>query len=106
LVAMNEIINIQNDLAQFALDRDWQKYHTLPNLAKAISIEASELLEHFLWEDKLGYEEEIADVLIYCLRFCAIAGIDPIEAIREKMAINADKYPKAKGNCQKYSEFS
>lgn len=108
------ITKLQAELDQFASDRDWQKFHTPPNLAKAISIEAAELLENYLWEDptgKTGFRdrvaEEVADIMIYALMFCTKNDIDPIEAIRAKMLINAEKYPvaKCKGNCKKAKDL-
>jgi len=107
---MNDITKLQAELDLFAFERDWQKFHTSPNLAKSISIEASELLQNYQWEDptgKTGFQdrvaEEVADIMIYCLMFCTKNDIDPIEAIRAKMLTNAARYPieKAKGNCKK-----
>lgn len=107
---VDEITRIQAELDLFAFERDWRKFHTPANLAKAISIEAAELLENYLWEDPTGKDrvaEEVADVMIYCLMFCTVSDIDPLQAIREKMIINAAKYPvaKAKGNCKKADEL-
>lgn len=91
---------------KFVKDRDWIKYHTARNLAESISIEASELLELFQWslnEDeaslaaepsKLGrVEEELADVLIYCVGLANVTGIDVAKAIFSKLAKNEKKYP-------------
>jgi|WetSurMetagenome_2_1015567.scaffolds.fasta_scaffold1060442_2 dCTP diphosphatase len=111
---MNDITRVQAELDLFAFERDWQKFHTSPNLAKAISIEAAELLENYLWEDptgKTGFQdrvaEEVADIMIYCLMFCTKNDIDPIVAIREKIKVNATRYPieKCKGNCKKAEEL-
>lgn len=111
---MSELTRVQAELDLFAFERDWHQFHTSPNLAKAISIEAAELLENYLWEDptgKTGFQdrvaEEVADIMIYCLMFCTKNGIDPIEAIRAKMLINAEKYPveKCKGSAAKYDKL-
>ena len=111
---MDEITKIQAELDFFAFERDWQKFHTPPNLAKSICIEASELLQNYQWEDPTGrtgfkdrVAEEVADVMIYCLMFCTANGIDPLQAIREKIEINAVRYPveKCKGNCKKAEEL-
>jgi NTP pyrophosphatase (non-canonical NTP hydrolase) len=73
--------NLKTSVRDFVKDRDWEKYHTARNLAESISIEAAELLELFQWslneEDESGVtgdpvklrkvEEELADVLIYCV---------------------------------------
>ena len=114
-----EIQNIQMDLRNIVEDRDWEKYHTPANLAKAISVEASELLEPFLWtNDDLNWKncpapllellsDEVADVFIYMLQFCDRMGIDLIASTKAKIAKNIEKYPvdKCRGNCTKYTEF-
>lgn len=90
---MEEIIK---ELLKFQKERDWQKYHTPENLAKSISIEAAELLEHFQWQkeyDKSEVEDELADVLIYCLYMADALDVDIKEIIPRKMKKNAIKYP-------------
>lgn len=92
--------------AEFSDGRDWSQFHTPRQLASALTIEANELQEEFLWkgsdeiEDDLGtnegknaVREEIGDVLIYALMFCERTGIDPLQAIAEKLKKNAEKYP-------------
>lgn len=117
LADMNpEIQALQSALRQFAQEREWAQFHSPKNLAAALTVEASELLEHFQWltEDqsrKLSEEKrdevgsEIADVLLYLLQLSDALGIDPLQAARQKMAINAQKYPVAlaKGNSTKYT---
>lgn len=113
-----EIEELQAALRQFAEDRDWGRFHTPRNLAASLSIEAAEVLEHFQWltdeqsrqlteEQRLKVGHEIADVLLYLLQLSDKLGIDPLEAAREKLAINAAKYPvdRAKGSSRKYTEF-
>ncbi len=103
---------------KFARDRDWEQFHNPKDLAAALNIEASELQEIMLWtpteksvekveEKREAVENEVGDILVYLLRFCEITGIDPIEATRKKMLINAEKYPvhKSRGNSRKYTEF-
>lgn len=76
-------------------------------------MEAGELLERFLWTpdgdepDGERSREEIADVLIFALLFCDELGIDPEEAIREKLAINEEKYPVelSRGKATKWHEL-
>lgn len=84
------------ELREFAKERDWEQYHTPENLAKSISIEAAELLECYQWGN-IGYmqaiSDEVADVMIYCMRFCDVVGIDPAQAIEGKIKKNAIKYP-------------
>ena len=99
-----------NKLLKFQEDRDWKKFHTPENLAKSISIEAAELLEHFQWQkeyDENEVAEELADVLIYCIYMADAMDFDIEEIISDKMEKNAIKYPvdKSKGNAKKYTEF-
>ena len=114
---MNEK-KIQSLLRKFARERDWEKYHTLKNLAVSINLESSELLEIFQWHDlennrlkqnvKEKISEEVADILLYILRFADMAKLD-LEAICfKKIAINAKKYPieLAKGNSIKYTNLN
>lgn len=85
-----------DDLISFQRERDWKRFHTPENLAKSISIEAAELLEHFQWQkeyDEGEVADELADVLIYCLYMADAMGFDFKEIIYNKMAKNALKYP-------------
>lgn len=90
----------------FVVERDWLKYHNPKDLAEAICIEAAELLEVFQWaspEETLSWkddrsklsrvEEELADVVIYCLSMANVMGIDISNAVVEKVKENAAKYP-------------
>ena len=101
---------IYQELMEFQKERDWKKFHTPENLAKSISIEAAELLEHFQWGKEYGSEgvaEELADVLIYCIYMADAMDFDIKEIISDKIKKNAVKYPvlKSKGNAKKYTEF-
>lgn len=101
---------LKNELIKFQKERDWKKFHTPENLAKSISIEAAELLEHFQWGKEYDLEEvseELADVLIYCIYMADSLNLDIAEIILNKMEKNAKKYPvdKSKGNAKKYTEF-
>ena len=95
---MKEIIQ---EIQQFRNDRGWDGNHDARNLAISISLEASELLEHFQWrapedaiaKDKQAIVDEMADVFIYLLQFSDVIGEDLITAAREKMKKNAIKYP-------------
>lgn len=85
-----------DDLISFQRERDWKRFHTPENLAKSISIEAAELLEHFQWQkeyDEGEVADELADVLIYCLYMADAMGFDLKEIIYNKIAKNALKYP-------------
>ena len=104
---MNEI---KSEIIKFQKERDWKKFHTPENLAKSISIEAAELLEHFQWGKEYEVDEvaeELADVLIYSLYMVDALDLDVKEIILDKMKKNAMKYPveKSRGNATKYTEF-
>lgn len=104
---MDELIS---EIIKFQKERDWKKFHTPENLAKSISIEAAELLEHFQWGkeyDSSEVADELADVLIYCFYMADAMDFDIEEIILNKMEKNAVKYPveKSKGNSKKYTEF-
>lgn len=97
---------LQRRLVEFAAARRWQPYHTPKNLAAALSVEASELLEIFQWltpeqaervMDDPGsahrVRDEVADVLAYLLQFCARLGVDPLEALAAKIDRNELRFP-------------
>jgi NTP pyrophosphatase (non-canonical NTP hydrolase) len=112
------ISGLREALRQFASERDWDQFHTPKNLAMALSVEAAELLEHFQWLDSEASSRlsdsvrkevrlELADVLLYLIRLADKLDIDLIAAAKEKLAINAEKYPadKARGTCKKYTDL-
>jgi len=104
---MDEVID---KLIKFQEQRDWKKFHTPENLAKSISIEAAELLEHFQWGkeyDSSEVADELADVLIYCIYMADAMDFDIEEIISDKIKKNTVKYPvlKSKGNAKKYTEL-
>nr|WP_295786379.1 nucleotide pyrophosphohydrolase [Rhodoferax sp.] len=105
-------------LRAFAHARDWEQFHTPKNLACALSVEASELLEHFQWltdaqsqslapDKQQEVAAEAADVFLYLLQLCDKLDIDLIAAAKAKMLVNAQKYPvaTARGNSAKYTEL-
>ena len=112
---MKEINDIIIKLKQFRDERDWEQFHDEKNLALALSIEASELNEHFLWKEKKDFQnidkeelsEELADILSYAFLFADKCGINIIEAIESKIAKNQRKYPveKSKGISTKYNKL-
>ena len=98
-------------IRKFVSDREWEQYHTPANLAKSISIEASELLECFQWSDT-DYDlehvkEELADVMVYCRNLLDELGVDEDEIINAKKDQNERKYPieKARGTAAKYDQL-
>ncbi|MCR5222752.1 MAG: nucleotide pyrophosphohydrolase [Lachnospiraceae bacterium] len=98
-------------IRKFTSDRDWDQFHSPANLAKAISVEAAELLECFLWNDSeydiSAVKEELADVLVYCRNLLDKLELDEDEIINAKMDQNEAKYPveKSKGNSAKYDQL-
>lgn len=97
-------------IRKFNKDRDWEQFHTPENLAKSIAIEAGELLECFQWSnefDRQAVQEELADVMSYCIDMADALGVDMEEILLEKIAKNEAKYPveKSKGNSKKYTEL-
>ena len=107
LSSTDSIKELQRLVTEFIQKRDWIKYHTPKNLAMSIAIEAAEILELFQWltnEEALkivetdrhlvkNLEDELADVMIYCLSLCSIAGIDINQAIRDKLLRNEERFP-------------
>lgn len=112
---MSDIEHLIQALVKFRDERDWAQFHDSKNLAAAIGIEAAELNEIFLWKtikeseevDRERIKEELADVVAYALMLAHKHGIDVKEAVLEKIAKNATKYPveKAKGTAKKYTEL-
>lgn len=117
---MADTERLTSRIVQFRDERDWEQFHTPRHLATALSVEAAELQELFLWLDddeadaklkshgrKTDARREIADVLIYALLFCHELGIDPGSAIEEKLQENEAKYPSdaARGSAAKYTEL-
>lgn len=103
----NPIDQMIVELVRFRNERDWAQFHNPKDLALALSVEASELLELFLWksseevnEEKV--KEELADVSAFGLLLAETYGFDVREIVLEKMAKTAEKYPieKPKGNAK------
>ena len=109
---MSDIEEITSALLKFRDEREWEQFHNSKDLAIAISTEASELLELFLWKkneeiDVSRLKEELADVLSYCLLLAEKHNLNISDIIKEKISQNNLKYPvsKAKGNATKYTEL-
>lgn len=103
---MSEQLTLR-EIAAFVVERDWGQFHTLENLAKSIAIEAGELLECFQWSsdaDPARVQDELADVLTYCLLLANRLGVDPDQIVLNKLAKTREKYPvdKARGSSAKY----
>jgi NTP pyrophosphatase (non-canonical NTP hydrolase) len=97
-------------LRQFVSERNWQQFHTPENLAKSISIESAELLEHFQWSgtsDIEGIKDELADVLTYCILLADKYDLDIEKIVLEKLEKTKAKYPvdKSFGRSEKYDRL-
>jgi NTP pyrophosphatase (non-canonical NTP hydrolase) len=114
-----DVAPLQQAVARFAREREWEPFHSPKNLAMALAGEVGELVELFQWltEDashRVGRDpatarpvrDELADVLIYLVRLAAVLGVDLDEAVRSKLAANARKYPveRARGNATKHAQ--
>jgi len=112
---MSDISEITNALIKFRDERDWEQFHDSKNLAAAISIEAAELNELFLWKNiresekvnKEKIKEELADVLAFALLLANKHKFDVKKIVLDKIKENGKKYPvaKAKGTAKKYDEL-
>ncbi|MDP2761778.1 MAG: nucleotide pyrophosphohydrolase [Sideroxyarcus sp.] len=109
---MNDINEITETLTHFRDERDWAQFHNPKDLALALSIEAGELLECFLWKahaeaDMAKVKEELADVLAFALLLAEHYKLDVKQIVLDKIEKNALKYPvaKAKGSAKKYTEL-
>lgn len=109
---------LQARVRAFADERDWGKFHSPRNLAMAVSVEANELLELYLWSADDGPQphvperapkvaEEAADVLMCLLNLCDRAGIDLADALDKKLVDAERKYPadRVRGQARKYDEY-
>lgn len=96
---MSDIAALTAELVAFRDARDWAQYHTPRDLALALSIEAAELNELFLWKTSLAevetarLREELADVFAYAFMLAERLDFDVAEIVRAKMVLNARKYP-------------
>lgn len=112
---MSDFQAIVSELVKFRDERQWAQFHDSKNLAIAISIEAAELNELFLWKDGAVAEqvdrdrlkEELADIFSFCFLLADKHDLDVKEIVLDKIRINEKKYPvdKAKGTAKKYNEL-
>jgi dCTP diphosphatase len=111
--------DLRDAIKAFTEKRDWEQFHSPKNLAMALSVEVSEVVEHFQWltqeesrnlpVNKLAeVREEIGDVMIYLTELADTLGIDPVEAAKAKLRINEEKHPATlvRGRATKYTEYS
>ena len=115
---MDPLHALTEQIRLLARERDWDQFHSPKNLSMALIAEAAELLEHFQWAteeqsyklDSAKLQEvkhEIADVFIYLVRLSDRLNIDLLDAAREKLDLNREKYPvyKVRGDARKYSDY-
>ena len=112
------IESLTHEICAFRDARDWRQFHNPKELAVAITAEAGELLQHFVWQSpeqsdlrvakrRAEIESEIADVAILLLELADNCGIRLADAVRAKLARNEERYPvaKARGSNKKYNEL-
>lgn len=115
-----DLVKINSEIEKIVHDRDWDQFHSIKNLAMALSVESSELLEIFQWMSEVEsnqvkndprlmgkIEDEVADIFVYLLRIVSKTEINLEEVVLQKLKKNAEKYPidKSRGNSKKYNEF-
>jgi dCTP diphosphatase len=97
---------LEQVLDDFAEARNWRQFHSPKNLAMALTGEIGELVEIFQWrseqeswlvgqapETAEHVRQELADVALYLVRLASVLGVDLNAAIRDKLVLNAQKYP-------------
>lgn len=109
---MSDFEELKSKIKQFSVDRDWDQFHNGKDLAIALSIEASELQEAFLWKNPEDVKiekvrEELADIFNYAILIADKYNLNIREIVLKKLEKNAEKYPveKAKGTAKKYTEL-
>lgn len=118
---MKSQLEILSELVdEFCDERDWKQFHNIKDLAIGLSIEASELLQIFLWKNsdevqdtlenpgkRENIEDEVADVFFFLLRIAHLNDIDLQSALEKKIIKNKLKYPVSqfKGSNKKYNEI-
>jgi NTP pyrophosphatase (non-canonical NTP hydrolase) len=109
---MSDLEELREAIVQFTQERDWDQFHNGKDLALALSIEAAELNEAFLWKDasKVNVDkvkEELADIFNYAILIADKYDLDVKQIVLDKIKRNAEKYPvdKAYGSAKKYDEL-
>lgn len=109
---MNDLEELRQAIVKFTQERDWDQFHNGKDLALALSIEAAELNEAFLWKDASEVDiekvkEELADIVNYSVLIADKYGLDIKQIVLDKIRRNAEKYPveKAYGSAKKYNEL-
>ncbi len=115
---MDRITLLTKKIIEFRNKRDWKQFHNPKDVAISLSLEASEVLEHFQWKSKEESKEyiinhkkdigeELADVFYWILLISNDLNINIYKALDNKIKKNEKRYPieKAKGNAKKYTEI-
>lgn len=110
--SMNDLEELREAIVKFTQERDWDQFHNGKDLALALSIEAAELNEAFLWKDAKDVnvekvKEELADIVNYAILIADKYSLDIRQIVLDKVKRNAEKYPidKAYGSAKKYNEL-
>lgn len=110
--SMAELEKLRKAIVQFTHERDWDQFHNGKDLALALSIEAAELNEAFLWKDAKDVnvdkvKEELADIFNYAILIADKYNLNIRQIVMDKLKRNAEKYPveKAYGSAKKYNEL-
>lgn len=109
---MSDLEELRQAIVKFTQERDWDQFHNGKDLALALSIEAAELNEAFLWKDVSDVnvekvKEELADVFNYAILIADKYDLNIKQIVLDKIKRNAEKYPveKAYGSAKKYNEL-
>ena len=109
---MSDLDQLRDSIVKFTEERDWDQFHNGKDLALALSIEAAELNEAFLWKDAKDVnvekiKEELADIFNYAILIADKYNLDIKQIVMEKLKRNGEKYPveKAYGSAKKYDEL-
>ena len=109
---MSDLEELRKEIVKFTQERDWDQFHNGKDLALALSIEAAELNEAFLWKDAKSVnvekvKEELADVFNYAILIADKYDLNVKQIVMDKLRRNAEKYPveKAYGSAKKYNEL-
>lgn len=117
-MSTDSLESLRQRLAEFAIQRDWNQFHSPKNLAMALIGEAGEIIEHFQWltqeqscqlphDKRQAVSHELADVLIYLIRLADQLDIDLVAAAYDKIQINEARYPihRVKGDARRAGEY-
>ncbi len=109
---MSDLEELRQAIVKFTQERDWDQFHNGKDLALALSIEAAELNEAFLWKnaedvDVEKVKEELADIFNYAILIADKYDLNIKQIVLDKIRRNAEKYPveKAYGSAKKYNEL-